>query len=229
MRKRNVHKLKVSVRPSRVSPDKSRTILREAMKLFLKKGYGAVSMNEIRSRVGGSKTTLYSRFHDKAGLFAAVIDGLLSEIVDFNRVLDVAHLNVEEALLRIARQHLETAMSDRYIRLIRVVAAEVHQFPELGRTFYEHGPGRSYANFAAWLTQQNAAGTLAISDVRLATDFFFGALLHRRVLARTYGVLTAPPPDIGNIAHAVVAEFLAAYGRRESGQEASWNSDARPV
>ncbi|HLW72029.1 MAG TPA: TetR/AcrR family transcriptional regulator, partial [Candidatus Binataceae bacterium] len=168
----------VSTRRSRVSLDKSRTIVREAMKLFLKKGYGAVSMNEILSRVGGSKTTIYARFRDKANLFATVIDELLNEIVNYDTV-GLEQLDVAAALMEIARRHLAMVLSERYIRLIRMVVAEVHQFPELGQTFYAHGPGRSYKNFAAYLQNQSAAGALIVHDASLAADLFFGGLLHR--------------------------------------------------
>jgi len=208
------------IRRTRLATDKSRAIVRAARKLFLKKGYGAVSMNEIVKRVGGSKTTIYSRFRDKAGLFAAVIDELLSETVDFNLVMDVSNLEVRAALLQVARQHLEVVMSDLYIRLIRLVAAEVDRFPDLGRLFWEHGPGRTYINFSLYLRQQVRAGTLSIDDVGLATDFFFGALHHRRVLARIYGVEVGIPPNCDHIAHGVVEEFMRSYAvvARDSAQ-----------
>lgn len=211
MPKRTVDRSGKTTHRSRLSSDKSRTIVREARKLFLKKGYGSVSMNEIVKRVGGSKATLYSHFRDKAGLFAAVIDELLSETVDFNLAIDVSNLEVRKALLRVARQHIDVVMSEPYIRLIRLVAAEVHRFPDLGRLFWEHGPGRTYTNFSTYLREQAEIGTLAIDDVELATDFFFGALHHRRVLARIYGAEFGSPPNSEKIVRSVVGEFMRAY------------------
>jgi hypothetical protein len=102
-------------------------------------------------------------------------------------------------------------MSDLYIRLIRLVAAEVHRFPALGQLFWEHGPERTYSNFSSYLRQQVRAGTLAIDDIELATDFFFGALHHRRVLARIYGVEAGVPSNCEQIAQGVVEEFMRSY------------------
>jgi AcrR family transcriptional regulator len=193
------------------SPDKSRAILRQAVKLFLKQGYGAVSMNTIISRVGGSKTTVYARYRDKANLFAAAIDALLHESVDFDSAMQVGDLEMTEALTQIARVHLKVVTAERYIRLNRVVAAEVERFPELGRTFYEQGLGRSYANLVAFLKRQHKLGVLVVPNPKLAADFFFGALLHRRMLTRIYGVKEGAPGNLDAIAREVVLGFIQAY------------------
>ncbi|MGH7839622.1 MAG: TetR/AcrR family transcriptional regulator C-terminal domain-containing protein, partial [Candidatus Binataceae bacterium] len=87
-----------------------------------------------------------------------------------------------------------------------------------GQTFYEHGPARSYQNFADYLRYQTAAGTLTIADVRLAADLFFGTLLHRRVLTRIYGV-EPPPQDIEEIARVGVTEFLNIYANPDAGPQ----------
>ena len=50
-----------------------------------------------------------------------------------------------------------------------------------------------------------------IADTARATDLFFGTLLHREVLARTYGVIATPLRERGAVAEAVVDEFLDRY------------------
>lgn len=190
---------------------KRQKILEVATELFLERGYGATSTSELVRRVGGSKTTIYSHFSDKAGLFTAIVDELLKDTVAFSDTLDLDGLATRDALVAIANQHLKVVLSARYIGLIRIVAAEVSRFPELGKAFYEHGPGKSYANFRAFLGQRATAGDLEIADTTRATDLFFGTLLHREVLARTYGVVTTPLRKRGTVAEAVVDEFLDKY------------------
>lgn len=93
-------------------------------------------MAELLRLVGGSKTTIYTYFGDKAGLFTAIVDELLNDIIAFSDTAHLSELSVHDALLEIAQEH-KLVLSDRYIRLIRIVAAEVGRVPELGKAFYE--------------------------------------------------------------------------------------------
>jgi AcrR family transcriptional regulator len=195
-----------------LSETKRQKILEEATTLFLEEGYSAASMSELLRRVGGSKTTIYSHFGDKAGLFTAIVDELLTETVAFADAVNLSALTVRAALCKIALQHLDLVLSDRYVRMIRIVAAEVERFPEIGKAFYDHGPGLSYANFKVFLDERVAAGELVIDDTSHATDLFFGTLLHREVLARIYGVKKAPLRNRKAVADAVTNEFLKRYG-----------------
>jgi AcrR family transcriptional regulator len=52
---------------------KREKLLEIAAKLFLEKGYEGVSVDEITSQVGGSKTNIYSHFGGKEGLFLALV------------------------------------------------------------------------------------------------------------------------------------------------------------
>jgi TetR/AcrR family transcriptional repressor of mexJK operon len=164
---------------SSVVNGKRQHILEAAMELFLEKGYSAASTSELLRRVGGSKTTIYTHFRDKAGLFTAIVDELLKDAVAFSTALDLSELSIREALVVIADEHLKVVLSARYIGLIRIVAAEVGRFPELGKAFYEHGPGKSYESFETFLDLRVAEGELNIANTAQATDVFFGALLHR--------------------------------------------------
>ncbi len=194
-----------------LSISKRQTILEEATELFLEQGYNAASMSELLRRVGGSKTTIYTHFGDKAGLFTAIVDELLKETVAFTDSDRLVSLSLRDALEAIALQHLEVVLSDRYIRMIRIVVAEVDRFPEIGEAFYAHGPGLSYKNFETFLKRQVASGDLDIDDTARATDTFFGTLLHREVLARIYGVKTTPLRNRKAMAEAVTDEFITRY------------------
>jgi len=118
--------------------------------------------------------------------------------------------------VEIADRHLKIVLSERYIKLIRIVAAEAQRFPEIGKAFYEHGPGRSYSNFKAFLEQRVAAGELEIADTSRTTDMFFGTLLHREVLSRIYGVKKARLRDRAAVATAIVDEFLDHFGSEKN-------------
>ena len=59
--------------------DVDRRVIRIAMDLFFRKGYSAVTTDEIAYRAGISKKTLFKRFPTKRNLFDSVVDRFLSE------------------------------------------------------------------------------------------------------------------------------------------------------
>ena len=196
---------------SRTVNPKRQAILEAATTLFLERGFSGTSMSELLRLVGGSKTTIYTHFGDKAGLFTAVVDELLEATVAFSDSQILSSLSLRDALVEIAVQHLDVVLSDRYIRLIRIVAAEVDQFPALVKAFYDHGPGLSYTNFKTFLEHRVMEENLKIANPSLAVDMFFGTLLHREVLARIYGV-TAVQRNHKAKATSVADEFIGLYG-----------------
>jgi AcrR family transcriptional regulator len=60
-------------------PETRRQILRAALKYFANAGYAATSVQQIVDDAGVSKPALYYHFHDKAGLFAALVNEALDE------------------------------------------------------------------------------------------------------------------------------------------------------
>lgn len=194
--------------------DRRRHILAAATDLFLEQGFSGASTSELLRRVGGSKTTIYTYFGDKAGLFTAVVDELLADSVSLLSSLDLAKLSIRDALIEIARQYLKVVLSPRYVGLMRIVVAEVHRFPEIGEAFYERGPGLSYARFEALLNERIDRGELTVEASSRATDLFFGTLLHRELLVRLYGVKQAPLRNVAFVAEAVTDEFLGVYGAK---------------
>jgi len=64
---------------SRHGPETRRHILRAALKHFANAGYAATSVQQIVGDAGVSKPALYYYFHDKAGLFEALVNEALDE------------------------------------------------------------------------------------------------------------------------------------------------------
>lgn len=62
-------------------------ILECARKEFLEKGYMDASLRTIASKAGTSTNSIYVRFKDKEGLFAAIVEPVLEEFL--SRCLDV--------------------------------------------------------------------------------------------------------------------------------------------
>lgn len=78
-------------------------ILNAAERLFVEKGYHAISMREIADAVGMTKAALYYHFRDKEQLFMAILEGVLSELsalIEQCRTADASHRGQIEAIVR---------------------------------------------------------------------------------------------------------------------------------
>src|SRR5580693_7797675 len=73
-----------------------------AANLFLKHGYDGVSLDRIVELAGGSKSTVYSEFGGKCGLFIRSIENLCRESNESLAEIDYTGLDLEQSLKRLA-------------------------------------------------------------------------------------------------------------------------------
>jgi TetR/AcrR family transcriptional regulator, mexJK operon transcriptional repressor len=200
------------------SPRKRRAILEAATTVFLRNGYLGTSMDEIAALAAVSKQTIYKHFGDKERLFAEIVAGTVDEASDpvYNEVLNLEDSGDVEADLRaLARQLLARVVQPRLMQLRRLVISEAGRFPELGRTFYERGPGRTIAALADAFERLAARGVLHLEDPGVAAAHFNWLImsipLNRAMFFGDDEVFT--PADLDRYADTGVRVFLAAYGR----------------
>jgi AcrR family transcriptional regulator len=176
-------------------------------------------MDEIAALAAVSKQTVYKHFADKQRLFAEIVIGMVNEISDrvYDEVVSLQDSGDIEADLReLARRQLASVMQPRLLQLRRVVISEAGRFPELGRTFYERGPGRTIAALAATFERLAGRGVLHLADPLLAAEHFNWLIMSiplNRAMLCGDGELPAPA-DLDRYADAGVRVFLTAYGQR---------------
>src|SRR3954463_11314429 len=149
------------------SARKRRAIMDAATTVFLRNGYVGASMDEVAALAAVSKQTVYKHFADKESLFSEIVTGTVDAAGDRGpaSVLERADSGDVEADLRaLARRQLALVMQPRVLQLRRLVIGEVGRFPELGRTFYERGPGRTMEALAAAFTRLAQAGAPKLRD-----------------------------------------------------------------
>ena len=189
-----------------VPPSVSDRIMTAAAELVAERGLGGLSLDEVASRSGASRATVYRLHPGKAALFREVV---------------LAYLPIDEALAM-----MET-MADRpptqvmgalarglaqggFVRIgvLRSVLFEVFRREDGSEEVLEEGL-RSTQVIVGYLEQQMAAGRLRRMDPVLAMQAFLAPImLHMvsRPLAEEYG-LTATPLD------EAVQEFTDAWLR----------------
>jgi TetR/AcrR family transcriptional repressor of mexJK operon len=200
----------------RRSDRKRRAIVEAATAAFLDHGYGGTSMDAVAAAAGVSKQTIYQHFGDKQRLFreliAATVQSASDPVYDeVRRLADSGRL--EKDLRDLARRLLTLVLQPTMMRLRRLVIAETRQFPDLGRIFYDLGPGRTIAALADAFAELTRQGRLNTPDATLAATQFNWLIMSAPVnQAMLLGQDAAPATrEINRWADSGARTFLAAY------------------
>ena len=199
------------------STRKRRAILEAATTVFLRHGYLGTSMDEIAALAAVSKQTVYKHFADKERLFSEIVISTVTEASDpvYDEVRNVQDSGDVEADLRgLARRQLAKVMQPRVLQLRRLVIGEAGRFPELGRIFYEQGPGRTIAALATTFERLASRGVLQLDDPLLAAEHFNWLIMSIPLNQAMLLGHDEPrsPADLDRYADSGVRAFLAAYG-----------------
>lgn len=199
------------------SARKHRAIVEAATAAFLSRGYTGTNMDEIAAGAAVSKRTVYRHFADKDGLFAEIVLATTDEMSGLVRALAetlAESHTVREDLDELARRFLAALMQPRLVQLRRLIIANADRFPELGRTWYEHGFARALTSLAASFQRLAERGLLRTDDPLLAAHHFVGQLLW---IPMNEVMFTGESPfasgaDLRRYADAAVRAFLTGHG-----------------
>ena len=183
-----------------------------ARALFLERGYGAVSLGEIVRRSGGSLSTLYALFDNKAGLLGAVVEA--------DRFKGLAHMATiiaeggppADVLRAVARELHDHFTNVEAIGLVRLVMVEALRDPAFARLVYQFAHEPPLQQLAGLFERWNASGEAQVPDPRIAAHFFLGMVVHgaqTRALFKDPCELPRPPVDV--VLDEAVRLFLAGY------------------
>lgn len=173
---------------SALSPERSakaKAILTGAFLVFTHQGYSAATMDRIAAAAKVSKTTLYSHFQDKEGLFVA----LIQDLTEANRqlvfqLLTNADLQAppDQVLRQMARQIVNNiANNPPLLTLVRLIIGESERFPELGKTFAREIQKPILEQITLYLSAQRQ---VPLADPALAARVFVGTLVHYLVVQK---------------------------------------------
>jgi AcrR family transcriptional regulator len=152
-------------------------VLKAALRLVTKRGFRAVSVNEIAAEAGVGKMTLYRHWPNKAALVMDSLMELIGSETDFPNSGSAIErlrqqLDLQVAFFRSARGNL-----------IRSLVAEAQSDPELASAFRERWLDPRREGVRKMMRAAVAEGSLR-SDVNIdaAIDLLYGALYYRLLL-----------------------------------------------
>jgi AcrR family transcriptional regulator len=110
-------------------------IVDAAGRLFLERGFGAVSMDELAQAAGVARRTLYNQFASKEEIFREMLLRVSRQLEDSFPPGIETQGDVEEVLRAIARLILDLHKNPDYLGFLRMVVADARQFPWIAQEF----------------------------------------------------------------------------------------------
>lgn len=176
-------------RPQRRGEERAQAQLEAAAALFVEKGFDATSLNDIIGRAGGSRTTLYTRFGDKDGLFRALMKEHCNRIQEeMVRILEestgLSRLSLADGLVRIGLHIIRTLADPKTIAIVHTLVSEGRRIPDIAGEFQAMGQERGIQRIADYL---RAAATddgrrIGDADADAKAEIFFSMILGSRIL-----------------------------------------------
>lgn len=188
-------------------------VLEGAREVFMSDGFSGASVDSIAKRAGVSKATLYSYFPDKRLLFVEVA----SHECRRQAAEAVEHLDFtlppREVLTRAGSALMDFMLSETGQQVFRISIAECERFPEIGRAFWENGPGMLENLLTRYFDLAIERGELVIDDKQLAAHQF--AELCKAVVFPRLCLCIQPDftaADRTRVLDGAVETWLARYG-----------------
>src|SRR6202049_3959064 len=150
-------------------------IVEAAERLFLERGFGSVTMDELAEAAGLARRTLYNQFTSKEEIFREMLLRVSGHLEDAFPPGVETQGDVEEVLRLVARMILELHGRPEYLGFLRMVVADSRQFPWIAEEFAAvmDPLTERLGRYVAHLT---AMGILDCRNPLLAAHQFMGAL-----------------------------------------------------
>jgi AcrR family transcriptional regulator len=148
-----------------------RRILQHADAMFRRHGFARTSLNSIMRHAGGSKASIAKFFGNKAGLFAAVMQGVTQDFVARLAQIDVRD-DPQAGLNRLGAAILGFYLEPGALMTYRGLVGEGHRHQDMAAGFYRAAHGGVVTAIAAQLLRWQAEGRLQVPDPRADADRF---------------------------------------------------------
>ena len=145
------------------------------MRLFLERGFGSVSMDELAEAAGVARRTLYNQFDSKEQIFREMLLRLAGQLEDVFPPGVETQGDVDEVLRVIGRMILELHTRPEYLGFLRMVVADSRQFPWIGQEFAAVMDPQT-DRLARYLAHLTALRVLDCANPLLAAHQFMGML-----------------------------------------------------
>src|ERR1700681_62230 len=186
-------------------------IIDAAERLFLERGFGSVSMDDLAEAAGVARRTLYNQFASKEEIFREMLLRVSGQLERAFPPGIETQGDVEEVLRLIARMILKLHKNPGYLGFLRMVVADARQFPWIAEEFAAVMEPQT-ERLTRYLAHLTAIGVLDCRNPLLAAHQFMGLLNEFSLWPWITGRKTIPVPE-KDVVEETVQMFLQHYRR----------------
>ena len=189
-------------------------IVEAAERLFLDRGFGSVSMDELASAAGVARRTLYNQFASKEEIFREMLLRVSGQLETAFPPGIETQGDVEDVLRLVARMILELHKRPEYLGFLRMVVADSRQFPWIAEEFATVMEPLT-ERLTRYLAHLSAMRILDCRNPLLAAHQFMGMLNELSLWPWMTGRESVPVPET-DIIEETIRMFLQHYRRPRS-------------
>lgn len=154
-------------------------LLLSATKLFLERGYDAVSLDDIVNHAGGSKASIYKYFGSKEGLFIAICDFRRVEFFkDICPAFEQSKDDLRAYLIRNLNNFYLNLVDPESAAFIRLIVERTQSNPEFALYLHEQGPKLIQAAIAKALENAHNQNILNCPHPLFSAQLYIGIIRH---------------------------------------------------
>ena len=192
--------------------EKREAILDAAQSLFAERGIDGVPIEAIAARSGVSKVTVYGHFGDKAKIFDSIVQRETERLAQSICGALKSSGSLEERLTGFGMALIDMLTQPCHLALDRAVSLEAQRNPDLGRRFFEAGPGQVRRLLSDILLRAQVEGLFTFDDPARAAEDLLALWLGFDAMERRFcGGCTPDETALKSHVGRSVKLFLRAY------------------
>ena len=174
--KRGASELNERRRPSQ--DERRAAILAAALDVFAENGFAAARLDDVAQKAGVAKGTLYLYFPDKEALFEALLQGLVSPVLERIQALSADQTLPSGAVLGGILTLFQTEIiGTSRERLLRLIIAEGPRFPKIAEFYHREVISKGREIIRAIASRGYERGELPSDAMARFPQLFFAPLL----------------------------------------------------
>lgn len=176
--------------------DRPQELLAAALQLFVERGYAATRLEDVATRAGVSKGTLYLYFENKESLFKSVVRANMLPLLDEAEAMVDNHAGSSAELLReLITGWWQAAKHSGLTGISKLMMAESGNFPELARFYHEEIILRSDAMVVRMLERGMARGEFRQIDAEAMKKVIVAPVVMLMLWDQSFGPCSITPID----------------------------------
>jgi AcrR family transcriptional regulator len=174
-------------------------LLAAALDLFVERGYAATRLDDIASRAGVSKGTLYLYFANKEELFKALVrENIVSLLEAFREQVERSEDDASTLIRTFLHRWWNDFGATRLSGICKLIMSEAGNFPEVARFFHDEVIEPNGELLASVVARGVARGEFRPVDIEAAVHLWIAPLVMKAIwthsfdLCQLHGTAVAP-------------------------------------